>query len=180
MKFIRAKRVNSIQYCCTYIRVHRRSSTSTYPRKRYATMRAVRRYIHTYISYHLQQRNNELMKFIRAKRANSIQYCCTYIRVHRRSSTSTYPRKRFRPWTHTSDDSYFYQLSLVVATATVSFERSEFLIPTWVTPQYRATSKKNMCVCSTNLGFSGGSRKGEGQAHGIIRRMAYRCVRTYR
>ena len=28
----------------------------------------------------------------------------------------------FRPWTHTSDDSYIYQLSLVVATATVSFE----------------------------------------------------------
>ena len=28
----------------------------------------------------------------------------------------------FRPWTHTSDDSYMYQLSLVVATATaVSF-----------------------------------------------------------
>ena len=26
-----------------------------------------------------------------------------------------------RPWTHTSDDSYIYQLSLVVATATVSF-----------------------------------------------------------
>ena len=25
-----------------------------------------------------------------------------------------------RPWTHTSDDSYFYQLSLVLATATVS------------------------------------------------------------
>ena len=29
----------------------------------------------------------------------------------------------FSPWTHTSDDSYFYQLSLVVATATVSFEK---------------------------------------------------------
>ena len=29
------------------------------------------RYIHTYIPYHLQQRNNELMKFIRAKRVNS-------------------------------------------------------------------------------------------------------------
>ena len=28
----------------------------------------------------------------------------------------------FRPWTHTSDDSYTYQLSLVVATATVSFD----------------------------------------------------------
>ena len=28
----------------------------------------------------------------------------------------------FRPWTHTSDDSYIYQLSLVVAKATVSSE----------------------------------------------------------
>ena len=38
----------------------------------------------------------------------------------------------------------------------ILFERSEFLIPTWVTPQYRATSKKiYMYVCSTNLGFSG-------------------------
>ena len=54
-----------------YIRVHRCSSTSTCPRKRYATRRAVRRYIHTYIPYHLQQRNNELMKFIPAKRVNS-------------------------------------------------------------------------------------------------------------
>ena len=31
----------------------------------------------------------------------------------------------FRPCTHTSDDSYMYQLSLVVATATVSFLRDE-------------------------------------------------------
>ena len=30
-------------------------------------------------------------------------------------------RPTFRPWTHTSDDSYIYQLSLVLATATVSF-----------------------------------------------------------
>ena len=30
--------------------------------------------------------------------------------------------RTFRPWTHTSDDSYMYQLSLVVATATVSFK----------------------------------------------------------
>ena len=28
--------------------------------------------------------------------------------------------RTFRPWTHTSDDRYIYQLSLVVATATVS------------------------------------------------------------
>ena len=27
----------------------------------------------------------------------------------------------FSPWTHTSDDSYIYQLSLFLATATVSF-----------------------------------------------------------
>ena len=27
----------------------------------------------------------------------------------------------FSPWTHTSDDSYIYQLSLVLATAIVSF-----------------------------------------------------------
>ena len=32
----------------------------------------------------------------------------------------------FRPWTHTSDDSYFYQLSFVVATATVSFVMRPF------------------------------------------------------
>ena len=30
----------------------------------------------------------------------------------------------FSPWTHTSDDSYIYQLSLVLATATVSFSDS--------------------------------------------------------
>ena len=30
----------------------------------------------------------------------------------------------FRPRTHTSDDSYIYQLSLVVATATVSYINS--------------------------------------------------------
>ena len=30
----------------------------------------------------------------------------------------------FSPWTHTSDDSYIYQLSLVLATATVSYDTS--------------------------------------------------------
>ena len=33
--------------------------------------------------------------------------------------------RTFRPWMHTSDDSYIYQLSLVVATATVSFSVRE-------------------------------------------------------
>ena len=30
-------------------------------------------------------------------------------------------RRTFRPWTYTSDDSYMYQLSLVVSTANVSY-----------------------------------------------------------
>ena len=34
----------------------------------------------------------------------------------------------FRPWTHTSDDNYMYQLSLVVATATVSYTCHVFLL----------------------------------------------------
>ena len=48
----------------------------------------------------------------------------------------------FSPWTHTSDDSYIYQLSLVLATAIVSFlfERSEFLIDT--------SQKKSLRVCT--------------------------------
>ena len=33
----------------------------------------------------------------------------------------------FSPWTHTSDDSYIYQLSLILATATVSLSTT-FLI----------------------------------------------------
>ena len=69
-----------------------------------------------------------------------------------------HPKKKpSRPWTHTFDDSYFYQLLLVLATATVSlvciflflFERSEFLIDT------SPPKNMSMCVCSTNLGFSG-------------------------
>ena len=98
----------TVQYCCTYIRVHRCSSTSTYPRKRYATRRAVRRYIHTYIPYHFSIR-------------------CTTKSIAKKSPTGSLPpaaplaiTRTFRPWTHTSDDSYIYQLSLVVATATVS------------------------------------------------------------
>ena len=38
--------------------------------------------------------------------------------ISRQKSIRTYVM--FRPWTHTSDDSYIYQLSLVVVTATVS------------------------------------------------------------
>ena len=38
--------------------------------------------------------------------------------ISRQKSIRTYVM--FRPWTHMSDDSYIYQLSLVVATATVS------------------------------------------------------------
>ena len=38
--------------------------------------------------------------------------------------------RTFRPWTHTSDDSYIYQLSLVVATATVSLYTTIYYV--WV------------------------------------------------
>ena len=43
--------------------------------------------------------------------------CTYYVRMYLVSAG----RNTFRPWTHTSDDSYMYQLSLVVATATVSY-----------------------------------------------------------
>ena len=48
---------------------------------------------------------------------------------YRLSSTCGAPRitPTFRPWTHTSDESYIYQLSLVAATATVSFLGWHFL-----------------------------------------------------
>ena len=54
---------------------------------------------------------------------------CTYeyyVRMYQVSAG----RNTFRPWTHTSDDSYMYQLSLVVATATVSFNFiSKYKVP---------------------------------------------------
>ena len=43
---------------------------------------------------------------------------CRYLFIRRWVVVRMIPT--FRPWTHTSDDSYMYQLSLVVATATVS------------------------------------------------------------
>ena len=53
---------------------------------------------------------------------------CTTRSIAKKSPTGSLPpavtlaiTRTFRPWTHTSDDSYIYQLSLVVATATVSF-----------------------------------------------------------
>ena len=53
---------------------------------------------------------------------------CTTKSIAKNSPTGSLPpavplaiTRTFRPWTHTSDDSYIYQLSLVVATAIVSF-----------------------------------------------------------
>ena len=52
---------------------------------------------------------------------------CTTKSIEKNSPTGSLPpavplaiTRTFRPWTHTSDDSYIYQMSLVVATATVS------------------------------------------------------------
>ena len=56
---------------------------------------------------------------------------CTTRSIAKKSPTGSLPpavplaiTRTFRPWTHTSDDSYIYQLSLVVATATVSYNRN--------------------------------------------------------
>ena len=64
---------------------------------------------------------------------------CTTKSIAKKSPTGSLPpavplaiTPTFRPWTHTSDDSYIYQLSLVVATATVSF------INTQVYTKYRS------------------------------------------
>ena len=63
------------------------------------------------------------------------RYCCTYY------VPDTYDT--FRPWTHTSDDSYIYQLSLVVATATVCIFRAKRVSNCY---QVHAR-KKNLSVC---------------------------------
>ena len=47
--------------------------------------------------------------------------------------------RTFRPWTHTSDDSYIYQLSLVVATATVSLIISIYTAVMYVVLLYVVT-----------------------------------------
>ena len=55
---------------------------------------------------------------------------CTTKSTAKKSPTGSLPpavplatTRTFRPWTHTSDDSYIYQLSLVVATATASLRQ---------------------------------------------------------
>ena len=51
----------------------------------------------------------------------STRYVCTWYQpaTQIRMYLVSAGRRAFHPWTHTSDDSYMYQLSLVVATATV-------------------------------------------------------------
>ena len=61
----------------------------------------------------------------------------------------------FRPWTHTSDDSYIYQLSLVVATATVSSTTHVSRGEPWATEEL-ARDLSNAC----KLRHSKRSKKG--------------------
>ena len=60
----------------------------------------------------------------------------------------------FRPWTHTSDDSYIYQLSLVVATATVSFIYLFFLSSSTVVrrPKRGCSSEHNLVLVGLGTG----------------------------
>ena len=62
--------------------------------------------------------------------ANEVPFSsrCTTKSIAKKSPTGSLPSAvplattpTFRPWTHPSDDSYIYQLSLVVAPATVTF-----------------------------------------------------------
>ena len=62
---------------------------------------------------------------------------CTTKSIAKKSPTGSLPpavplaiTPTFRPWTHTSDDSYIYQLSLVVATATASYRSIRILVCT--------------------------------------------------
>ena len=54
--------------------------------------------------------------------------------------------RTFRPWTHTSDDSYIYKLSLVVATATVSlyFTFFAYLVFVWCVVHMHLTCVPNV------------------------------------
>ena len=64
---------------------------------------------------------------------------CTTKSIAKNSTTGSLPpavplaiTPTFSPWTHTSDDSYIYQLSLVLATAIVSYLRAQrWCIVTW-------------------------------------------------
>ena len=58
---------------------------------------------------------------------------CTTRSIAKKSPTGSLPpavplaiTRTFRPWTHTSDDSYIYQLSLVVATSVVYRTENQF------------------------------------------------------
>ena len=55
----------------------------------------------------------------------------------------------FSPWTHTSDDSYIYQLSLVLATATVSFLVSLHVVG--IESEYFVYTRYHTYVCEMNL-----------------------------
>ena len=68
-----------------------------------------------------------------------------------------------RPWTHTSDDNYIYQLSLVLATATVSLVRAA------VARQARMVHTINLrprCIAQRN------------QKRGIVNRLDFACSRS--
>ena len=65
----------------------------------------------------------------------------------------------FSPWTHTSDDSYIYQLSLVLATATVSLFRNFSPVPSVClvnfvsgsTPRINKSAKRSRLARRYNL-----------------------------
>ena len=74
---------------------------------------------------------------------------CTTKSIVKMSPTGSLPpavplaiTRTFHPWTHTSDDSYIYQLSLVVATATVSFNTASLVTITVYTSRMKIVSRE--------------------------------------
>ena len=68
--------------------------------------------------------NAMLLKKNKTKSSTEIQSTAIIVHEAKRSLPPAMPlaiTPTFSPWTHTSDDSYIYQLSLVLATATVYF-----------------------------------------------------------
>ena len=85
------------------------------------------RYVCTSSTWYLRTRVGYVLCSTWYIRTTWDQLVCTWcepapkIRICRYLCTrATSKKKTSCPWTHTSDDSYIYQLSLVIATATVS------------------------------------------------------------
>ena len=91
-----------------------------------------------------------ILGLVGKKTSTCVRLIMVLVGVRQTARTNEITRT-FRPWTHTSDDSNIYQLSLVVATATVSLESTSYQTSTVKTIlTYTVVSETN---CLTNFNF---------------------------